>query len=101
MLVRLPCVIHLCHSAQGDVYYYGCNDLFTRHPEVMKRLCVSAPVLLDTLLNGLVWRSRQTKEGSLCPEGKTWEHFAVFNWVNIFNQLCCLMLAKCARLNRN
>ncbi|CAK9048506.1 unnamed protein product, partial [Durusdinium trenchii] len=49
--------------ADRDVYYYGCNDLFTRHPEVMKRLCVSAPVLLDTLLNGLVWRSRQTKEG--------------------------------------
>ena len=49
--------------ADRDVYYYGCDDLFTRHPEVIKRLCVSAPTLLPTLLDGLVWRSRQTKEG--------------------------------------
>ena len=50
------------------MYYYGCNDLFTRHPEVIKRICVSAPLLLDTLLDGLVWRSRQTKEGGALPK---------------------------------
>jgi hypothetical protein len=50
-------------NLQGDVYYYGCDNLFTRHPEVIKRICVSAPSLLPTLLDGLVWRSRQTKEG--------------------------------------
>eukprot|EP00435_Cladocopium_sp_Y103_P065432 s597_g27.t1 len=49
--------------ADRDVYYYGCDNLFTRHPEVIKRICVSAPSLLPTLLDGLVWRSRQTKEG--------------------------------------
>lgn len=49
--------------ADRDVYYYGCENLFTRHPEVIKRICLSAPSLLPTLLDGLVWRSRQTKEG--------------------------------------
>ncbi|CAJ1404592.1 unnamed protein product [Effrenium voratum] len=49
--------------ADRDVYYYGCDHLFTRHPEVIQRLCLSAPTLLPTLLDGLIWRSRQTKEG--------------------------------------
>eukprot|EP00438_Fugacium_kawagutii_P021594 Skav212178 [mRNA] locus=scaffold754:392548:402202:+ [translate_table: standard] len=49
--------------ADRDVYYYGCDNLFTRHPEVIKRICTSAPSLLPTFLDGLVWRSRQTNEG--------------------------------------
>ncbi|CAE7537410.1 unnamed protein product [Symbiodinium natans] len=49
--------------ADRDVYYYGCETLFTRHPEVIQRLCATAPTLMPTLLDGLVWRSRQTKEG--------------------------------------
>ncbi|CAK9000684.1 unnamed protein product [Durusdinium trenchii] len=46
--------------ADRDVYYYGCNELFTRHPDIIQRLCKDAPTLLYTLLDGLVWRSRLT-----------------------------------------
>ena len=50
--------------ADRDVYYYGCEALFTRHPEIVQKMCVSAPSLLIALLEGLVWRSRITKDGS-------------------------------------
>ncbi|CAE7466462.1 unnamed protein product [Symbiodinium pilosum] len=50
--------------ADRDVYYFGYDTLFTRHPEVIQRLCATAPTLMPTLLDGLVWRSRQTREGS-------------------------------------
>jgi len=46
--------------ADRDVYYYGCDELFTRHPDIIHRLCLDAPTLLYTLLDGLVWRSRLT-----------------------------------------
>ncbi|CAJ1400909.1 unnamed protein product [Effrenium voratum] len=45
--------------ADRESYYYGADPLFTRHPEVIQRLCNSAPHLLWSLLDGLVWRSRQ------------------------------------------
>eukprot|EP00931_Biecheleriopsis_adriatica_P113517 TRINITY_DN8858_c0_g1_i1.p1 TRINITY_DN8858_c0_g1~~TRINITY_DN8858_c0_g1_i1.p1 ORF type:complete len:1115 (+),score=249.69 TRINITY_DN8858_c0_g1_i1:41-3346(+) len=44
--------------ADRDNYYYGCDDLFTRHPDVINRLCLEAPSLLWPLLDGLIWRSR-------------------------------------------
>eukprot|EP00930_Biecheleria_cincta_P056874 TRINITY_DN428_c0_g1_i3.p1 TRINITY_DN428_c0_g1~~TRINITY_DN428_c0_g1_i3.p1 ORF type:complete len:612 (-),score=120.78 TRINITY_DN428_c0_g1_i3:230-1873(-) len=44
--------------ADRDNYYYGCDELFTRHPEVIQRLCADAAALLPTLLDGLIWRSR-------------------------------------------
>lgn len=46
--------------ADRDRYYYGVEDLFTRHPDIVKRLCVEAPSLLPTFLQGLVWRSPRT-----------------------------------------
>eukprot|EP00435_Cladocopium_sp_Y103_P065929 s642_g28.t1 len=49
--------------ADRDVYYYGVDALFTCHPECVQKLCARAPTLMATLLDGLVWRSRQTKEG--------------------------------------
>lgn len=49
--------------ADRDVYYYGCDALFTRHPEIVHRMCTSAPSLLLPLFDGLVWRSRLTKDG--------------------------------------
>jgi len=49
--------------ADRDNYYYGCNALFERHPEVIHRLCVDAPTLLPTLLDGMVWRSRISTGG--------------------------------------
>merc|ERR1712178_194602 len=49
--------------ADRDRYYYGMDDLFARHPDIVKVLCESAPALMYTLLEGLVWRSRQTDAG--------------------------------------
>ena len=46
-----------------EVYYYGCDSLFAYHPRVVQRLCNTAPTLLHTLMDGLVWRSRQTRQG--------------------------------------
>ncbi|CAE8630695.1 unnamed protein product [Polarella glacialis] len=45
-------------------YYYGVDELFSKHPDIVKRLADRAPVLLPTLLDGLVWRShRLEKDG--------------------------------------
>merc|ERR1712226_1484383 len=46
-----------------DRYYYGMDVLFERHPDVVKRLCLDAPALMPTLLDGLIWRSRITENG--------------------------------------
>jgi hemoglobin-like flavoprotein len=46
--------------ADRDNYYYGCDDLFSRHPDVVRRLCADAEGLVPTLLDGLIWRSRVT-----------------------------------------
>ena len=50
--------------ADRDNYYYGADALFTRHPEVIKKLASSAPSLLDCLLDGLIWRSRVIVNGT-------------------------------------
>ncbi|CAE7841702.1 unnamed protein product [Symbiodinium microadriaticum] len=50
--------------ADRDNYYYGADALFTRHPEVIKKLASSAPSLLDCLLEGLIWRSRVIVNGT-------------------------------------
>jgi hypothetical protein len=44
--------------ADRDDYYYGGDGLFTRHVDVIQRLCADAAALLPTLLDGLIWRSR-------------------------------------------
>mmetsp|Transcript_105817 Transcript_105817/g.306087 ORF Transcript_105817/g.306087 Transcript_105817/m.306087 type:complete len:1164 (-) Transcript_105817:65-3556(-) len=49
--------------ADREQYYYGMDDLFHRHPDIIKRLCLDATALLPVLLDGLVWRSRTTEEG--------------------------------------
>eukprot|EP00930_Biecheleria_cincta_P049784 TRINITY_DN3498_c0_g1_i1.p1 TRINITY_DN3498_c0_g1~~TRINITY_DN3498_c0_g1_i1.p1 ORF type:complete len:1119 (+),score=213.89 TRINITY_DN3498_c0_g1_i1:76-3432(+) len=49
--------------ADRENYYYGCHDLFERHPDIIQRLCADAPALLWTLFNGLIWRSRITTQG--------------------------------------
>ncbi|CAE8734530.1 unnamed protein product, partial [Polarella glacialis] len=49
--------------ADRDNYYYGADDLFTRHPDVIERLCADAQALLPGLLDGLIWRSRLTQDG--------------------------------------
>lgn len=49
--------------ADRDRYYFGADELFQRHPDIVKKLCDSAPSLLPVLLDGLVWRSRSTENG--------------------------------------
>eukprot|EP00930_Biecheleria_cincta_P078042 TRINITY_DN6540_c0_g1_i2.p1 TRINITY_DN6540_c0_g1~~TRINITY_DN6540_c0_g1_i2.p1 ORF type:complete len:1099 (-),score=202.00 TRINITY_DN6540_c0_g1_i2:101-3397(-) len=47
--------------ADRDNYYYGCDDLFERHPEIIQRLSTDAPMLLPTLMDGLIWRSHMSE----------------------------------------
>ena len=49
--------------ADRERYYYGVDDLFQRHPDIVKILCSEAPMLLTTLLEGLIWRSRTVNQG--------------------------------------
>jgi len=44
-------------------YYYGADELFEQHGNIVKRLCEEAPMLLPTLLDGLIWRSHRPKDG--------------------------------------
>mmetsp|Transcript_98483 Transcript_98483/g.153896 ORF Transcript_98483/g.153896 Transcript_98483/m.153896 type:complete len:1144 (-) Transcript_98483:100-3531(-) len=53
----------LTFRADRDRYYYGMDQLFKRHPDIVQRLCNEAPVLLPTLFDGLIWRSRLTENG--------------------------------------
>jgi hypothetical protein len=45
-------------------YYYGVNDLFHRHSDIVKKLCAESPMLLSSLLNGLIWRSHRVQNSS-------------------------------------
>jgi len=53
----------LTFRADRDRYFYGVDDLFKRHPDLIKLLCDNAPGLLPVLLDGLIWRSRQAEAG--------------------------------------
>jgi len=50
----------LTFRADRDKYYYGAEDLFKRHHNVMEMLLNNAPGLVPDLLDGLVWRARVT-----------------------------------------
>jgi len=49
--------------ADRERYYYGVDALFKRHGDIVETLSNDAPALLKTFLDGLVWRSRTTKDG--------------------------------------
>mmetsp|Transcript_44654 Transcript_44654/g.103135 ORF Transcript_44654/g.103135 Transcript_44654/m.103135 type:complete len:1322 (+) Transcript_44654:154-4119(+) len=49
--------------ADRERYYYGAEELFTRHPNLILMLSTNAPGLLPTLLEGLIWRARHTTRG--------------------------------------
>merc|ERR1719401_3229123 len=49
--------------ADRDRYYYGMDTMFERHADIVKRLCMDAPGLLPTLLDGTIWRSRTVEGG--------------------------------------
>ena len=44
-------------------YYFGADELFARHPDIVQRLIRTARSLLPKLLDGLVWRSRFAVDG--------------------------------------
>ena len=67
--------------ADREKYYYAAEDLFKRHPDIVKVLLDDAPALVPQLLDGLIWRSRVTIAGYrrvnyymknllLAPDGK-------------------------------
>eukprot|EP00931_Biecheleriopsis_adriatica_P123585 TRINITY_DN9863_c1_g2_i1.p1 TRINITY_DN9863_c1_g2~~TRINITY_DN9863_c1_g2_i1.p1 ORF type:complete len:1199 (+),score=285.59 TRINITY_DN9863_c1_g2_i1:71-3667(+) len=49
--------------ADRDRYYYGSDELFNRHPDIVEIITVEAPALVPTLLDGMVWRSRTAVNG--------------------------------------
>lgn len=47
--------------ADRDNYYYGCDALFERHPDILQECCaVRGQRLLPILFDGMLWRSRLT-----------------------------------------
>ncbi|CAE7390341.1 unnamed protein product [Symbiodinium natans] len=44
-------------------YYYGMEAIWSRHPDIIPLLCNKAPSLLTTVLDGLIWRSKNVKQG--------------------------------------
>jgi hypothetical protein len=51
----------LTFRADRDRYYYGVDELFKRHPDIIRMLCDQAPDIVPKLLDGLIWRSRTTE----------------------------------------
>mmetsp|Transcript_44684 Transcript_44684/g.103258 ORF Transcript_44684/g.103258 Transcript_44684/m.103258 type:complete len:1213 (-) Transcript_44684:53-3691(-) len=49
--------------ADRDAYYYGADELFGRHSDIVRKICFEAPVLLNVLFDGLIWRSRMVEDG--------------------------------------
>jgi len=53
----------LTFRADRERYYFGADELFQRHPDIVKMLLDNASQLLPVLLDGLIWRSRLTEGG--------------------------------------
>merc|ERR1712151_1063643 len=53
----------LTFRADRDRYYFGVDELFERHYDIIKMLTEDAPALVPELLTGLIWRSRNTLNG--------------------------------------
>eukprot|EP00929_Paragymnodinium_shiwhaense_P097820 TRINITY_DN5941_c0_g1_i1.p1 TRINITY_DN5941_c0_g1~~TRINITY_DN5941_c0_g1_i1.p1 ORF type:complete len:1411 (-),score=296.42 TRINITY_DN5941_c0_g1_i1:220-4452(-) len=53
----------LAIRADRDRYYYEADYIFTRHPQLLQLLLQDAPVLVQPLFDGLIWRSRVTTDG--------------------------------------
>merc|ERR1719158_1478316 len=53
----------LTFRADRDRYYYGIDELFKRHADIIRILCDQAIDLVPKLLDGMIWRSRTTEAG--------------------------------------
>jgi hypothetical protein len=51
----------LTFRADRDRYYFGVDDLFNRHRDIVKILCERAIDLVPKMLTALIWRSRVTE----------------------------------------
>eukprot|EP00933_Yihiella_yeosuensis_P069725 TRINITY_DN7662_c0_g1_i1.p1 TRINITY_DN7662_c0_g1~~TRINITY_DN7662_c0_g1_i1.p1 ORF type:complete len:1229 (-),score=294.03 TRINITY_DN7662_c0_g1_i1:161-3820(-) len=60
---RVIIVDLLTIRADRDRYYYGVDELFDRHPDIVQILCENAQDLLPCLLDGLIWRSKVVTNG--------------------------------------
>lgn len=49
--------------ADRDRYYYGVEDIFEHHPDIVDVLIEHAPNLINVFFEGLVWRSRFSEDG--------------------------------------
>lgn len=49
--------------ADRDRYYYGVDELFERHPDIVQIMTEGARVLLPTMLDRMLWRSRVAISG--------------------------------------
>merc|ERR1719162_1994904 len=49
--------------ADRESYYYGADELFSRHFDIVNMLIKDAPTLVTELLDGLLWRSRLSQNG--------------------------------------
>lgn len=49
--------------ADRESYYYGIDELFVRHPDIVQRIIHGAPTLWPRFLSGMVWRSRFADKG--------------------------------------
>eukprot|EP00933_Yihiella_yeosuensis_P026151 TRINITY_DN20287_c2_g1_i1.p1 TRINITY_DN20287_c2_g1~~TRINITY_DN20287_c2_g1_i1.p1 ORF type:complete len:1012 (-),score=255.36 TRINITY_DN20287_c2_g1_i1:249-3284(-) len=83
--------------ADRDNYYYGCDDLFARHPDVIKVLVDEAEVLLPPLFDGLIWRSRQTNDGQRRVNYYI-KHLVVDDRGDFSSNLECIVNAKDPKL---
>jgi len=50
--------------ADRDRYYYGVNELFQLQPDIVENILHEAPGLAETFLDGLIWRSHKTFQGT-------------------------------------
>ena len=44
--------------ADRECYYYGNQQLFVSHPDIVKVLCQDSPELVVDFLDGLMWHSQ-------------------------------------------
>merc|ERR1719383_1462266 len=50
--------------ADRERYFYGADELFKRHPDIIQRLLLSAPSVVPVLLDGLIWSAQRPCSGS-------------------------------------
>lgn len=53
----------LCIRADREAYYYGKDELFRVHPDLIEFMCKLAPQLLVVVFDGLMWHSRNIEDG--------------------------------------